>query len=222
MIEGDKMACFIKKNVAAFIWFVAWIFLLPFILPSFDTQSNVYANLIFYVGLLLLVFWGQRQLFSRDEVQSLKERHTWLAIFFTILGLALAFGLATALIILFPNASTGLGHLKCHDAFSLAAFAISTIIMPPLAEELFFRKSLIILNQSKKILFITALISIILFGLEHSLSILGFIEGALIGIVLSFSYIHTKNIIIPVTAHFIVNLLVNGYCVVSAAVVLLR
>lgn len=199
-----------------------WIFLLPFILPSFDIQTNVYANLIFYIGLLLLVLLGQRQLFSREEILSLKRKHTWLAIFFTVLGLALVFGLATALIALFPNVNTGWGHLKCTDAYSLTAFAISTVVLPPLAEELFFRKSLIILNQSRNILFITVFISVILFGFEHSLSILGFIEGALIGIVLSFSYIRTKDIIIPVTAHFIVNLLANGYSVISIAVFLLR
>lgn len=216
------MVLFIKKNIAPCIWFAVWIFLLPFILPSFDIQTNVYANLIFYIGLLLLVILGQRQLFSREEILSLKRKHTWLTIVFTILGLALAFGLATALIALFPDVNTGWGHLKCTDAYSLAAFAISTILLPPLAEELFFRKSLIVLNRSKKILIITTSISIILFGLEHSLSILGFIEGALIGIVLSFSYIRTKNIIIPVTAHFIVNLLANGYSVISLAVVLLR
>ena len=94
--------------------------------------------------------------------------------------------------------------------------------MPPLAEELFFRKSLIILDQSKKMLLITAFSSIVLFGLEHSLSMPGFVEGALIGIALSFSYIRTKNIIVPVTAHFIANLLVNGSGVISAAAALLK
>ena len=222
VIECDEVILFIRKNIAPCIWFVLWIFLFPFMLPSFEIQINVYANLIFYIGLLLFVLLGQHQMFSREEILSLKEKHTWLAIVFTIVGLALAFGLATALIALFPDANTGWGHLKCTDAYSLIAFAISTIVLPPLAEELFFRKSLIVLNHSKKILVITTFISIILFGLEHSLSILGFIEGALIGIVLSFSYIHTKNIIIPVTAHFIVNLLANGYSVISIAAVLLR
>lgn len=216
------MALFIRKNIAPCIWFAMWILLFPFILPTLNTQINVYADLTFYAGLLLLVLWRQRQLFSRDDVRSLKKGRTWLAVLITILGLTLAFGLASAIIALFPGANTGWGHLKCNNAFSLAAFALSTIILPPLAEELFFRKSLIILNQSRKILCITAFISITLFGLEHSLSMLGFIEGALIGIVLSFSYIHTKNIIIPVIAHFIVNLLVNGYSVVSAAVVLIK
>lgn len=216
------MVLFIKKNIAPCIWFAVWVLLFPFILPTLSIQINAYADLIFYVGLLLLVLLGQRHLFSRDDIRSLKKGRTWLAVLVTILGLALAFGLASALIALFPGANTGWGHLKCNDASSLAAFAFSTIIMPPLAEELFFRKSLIVLNQSKKILFITDFISIILFGLGHSLSILGFVEGALIGIVLSFCYIRTRNIIIPVTAHFIVNLLINGYSVISAAVVLLK
>jgi membrane protease YdiL (CAAX protease family) len=216
------MASFIKKNIAPFLWFAVWIFLLPFVFPSFSTQINVYANLIYYVGLLLLVLLGQRRLFSKDEIMSLKKGKTWLAVLFTILGLILAFALSAALMKLFPNANTGWGHLKCNDAFSLATFAISTIIMPPLAEELFFRKSLIILDQSKKMLLITAFSSIVLFGLEHSLSMPGFVEGALIGIALSFSYIRTKNIIVPVTAHFIANLLVNGSGVISAAAALLK
>lgn len=207
------MATYLKKNILPLLWFIAWIIIMPFAYPALSTQINVYANLVFYIGLLLLIDISQKRLFFSEEVHSLKIGRTWLHILLTLLGLALTYGLATGIISLFPNVATGWGKMKCNSGWSVAAFAVSTIIMPPISEELFFRKSLIVNNGTNRILIATSAVSVILFGLEHSLLPLGFIEGALIGIVFTVAYIRTKNIIVPVIAHFITNFIINGISV---------
>ena len=99
----------------------------------------------------------------------------------------------------------------------LFVFAISTIILPPITEELFFRKS-IIAFKSKGILMFTALIGMFLYAVEHSLSIWGIFLTMIWALPLTVSYIKTKNIYVPMTAHLIGNLLGNGIDVVMTII----
>ena len=82
-----------------------------------------------------------------------------------------------------------------------------------MVEETFFRKNMISF-KNKKVLIITTMLSMFLYALEHSVSIWGIILTMLWALPLSISYIKTKNIYVPMTAHFIGNLLGNGIDVV--------
>lgn len=53
----------------------------------------------------------------------------------------------------------------------------------------------------------TSFVGMILYALEHSLSWLGILETIIIAVTLTISYIKTKNVYIPMTAHFLVNLI---------------
>ena len=97
---------------------------------------------------------------------------------------------------------------------------ISTIIFPPIAEEVFYRKA-IIKFDTKGILIFTSSVGMILYALEHSLSWLGILETIIIAVPLTISYIKTKNVYIPMTAHFLVNLIGNGTTVILVAIKLL-
>jgi membrane protease YdiL (CAAX protease family) len=110
---------------------------------------------------------------------------------------------------MYPTFNTGMIGLKRDTWFKLIIFTISTIILPPITEELFFRKNLISF-KNKKVLIITTILSMFLYALEHSLSIFGIILTMIWALPLSISYIKTKNIYVPMTAHFIGNLLGNG------------
>ena len=204
----------IRENSIGFIWFIIFIFIAPFISPAWNTMTNVYSDLIFYLGFTVIVIGQDRTILMNGAWRSLKKGRTWFAVLLTILGLGFAYGVASLLISLFPHANVGWAKLSVHDWAGLLAFGLSTIILPPIAEELFFRRSIIVLNGSKRILILTTLISVILFGLEHSLSPLGFLEGAFIGIVFSIPYILTRNIMVTIMAHFLTNLLMNGDSVI--------
>lgn len=117
----------------------------------------------------------------------------------------------------FSTLTTGYINLKRDTWLRLFVFAISTIILPPITEELFFRKS-VIAFKSKGILMFTALIGMFLYAVEHSLSIWGIFLTMIWALPLTVSYIKTKNIYVPMTAHLIGNLLGNGIDVVMTII----
>ncbi|HEX3038274.1 MAG TPA: CPBP family glutamic-type intramembrane protease [Oscillospiraceae bacterium] len=211
----------LKKNAIALLWFFIWIIVLPFTFPAYGTNNNVYSNLIFYAGLIAFVVIQRRKLFDEKSWSSLKNKKVWLSIFLAIVALVLAYCIAEFIISLFPNVPTGWGKMKCVGWLGVISFALSTVFLPPIAEELFFRQSLIVINSTKMAMLVTASFSVILFGLEHSLLPLGFMEGALIGIVFTVMYVKTKNIMVTVMAHFITNAVINGFSTIIFMIQLL-
>ena len=60
-----------------------------------------------------------------------------------------------------------------------------------------------------------------LYALEHSLTIWGILLTMIWALPLSISYIKTKNMYVPMTAHFIGNLLGNGIDVIMAIILII-
>lgn len=85
--------------------------------------------------------------------------------------------------------------------------ALGTIILAPIVEELVFRG--VLLNRLKlRIGIIPAiLVSSFLFGIGHEFG--GMISAFLFGICMCILYLKTDNILIPITVHFINNLVVT-------------
>ncbi|AZT91701.1 CPBP family intramembrane metalloprotease [Caldicellulosiruptor changbaiensis] len=65
-------------------------------------------------------------------------------------------------------------------------------------------------NLSRRIFILSSIISILLYAVEHSYKPLGIFTAALWGIPFTITYIKTKNIYIPMTAHLICNFVGNG------------
>ena len=110
--------------------------------------------------------------------------------------------------------------LKRDSWLKLIIFAISTIVFPAITEETFYRKNMISF-KSKNVLAITTILSMFLYALEHSLTIWGILLTMIWALPLSISYIKTKNIYVPMTAHFIGNVLGNGIDVIISIIQLL-
>ena len=72
--------------------------------------------------------------------------------------------------------------------------------------------------QNKRMLISTTLLSMFLYAIEHSLTIWGIFLTMIWALPLSISYIKTKNIYVPMTAHFIGNLLGNGIDVIMTII----
>ncbi|MHB8064544.1 MAG: CPBP family intramembrane glutamic endopeptidase [Ruminiclostridium sp.] len=110
---------------------------------------------------------------------------------------------------------------KVVDLPSLLAFALTTIFLPPIAEEAFYRKGIINFDK-KDLLILTSIIGTILFASEHSLKPLGLLISSIWSVPFTISYIKTKNVYIPMTAHFICNFIMNGLTVVLFAAIILK
>lgn len=207
----------IKMLTIPIIWYV--IFLC--ISGSFDKMNRVYCDLIFYLGLTVYFITIGDISFKSLWKEWKNGKKFWIPVLFTIIALIVAFGIGTVISALLPNIDDGMGVFRVVDLPSLLAFAITTIFLPAIAEEAFYRKGIINFENSVSLV-LTSVIGIFLFASEHSLKPLGLLTAAIWAVPLTISYIKTKNVYISITTHFICNLTVNGMTVVFTAIKILE
>ena len=174
----------------------------------------IYINFLFYI--VLAMYFRLRKDFSIKEwLDSVKRGNTfWKQVMLTILFFGLAFICTNVLENMFPHLDMGMVNLKVDNWLKLILFTGSTIIFPPIVEEVFYRKNLTSF-KNRKILILTTLFSMFLYALEHTFTIWGIFLCMIWALPLNISYIKTKNIYVPMTAHFICNIIVNGITVVK-------
>lgn len=207
------MGKYLRKNIIPII--IESVFILScFIFPK---KYFIYTNFIFY--LLLLIYFCIKKDFSLKEwLSNIKDgKRFWKQVSITALLFISAFIITIILENLFPNYNTGTIALRRDSWLTLTIFAISTIILPAITEETFYRKNMISF-QNKRMLISTTLLSMFLYAIEHSLTIWGIFLTMIWALPLSISYIKTKNIYVPMTAHFIGNLLGNGIDVIMTII----
>ncbi len=210
------MSKYIKLNALPII--IEIIFIIScFIVPK---EYYIYTNFVFYLS-LLMIFIVRKEFSLKEWIKNIKSgKKFWKQVIVTSLFFILAFGVTIVLENMFPKFNTGTIGLKRDNWFKLILFTVSTIIFPAITEETFYRKNLISF-KSKSILLITTILSMLLFAFEHSLAIWGIFLTMIWAIPLSVSYIKTKNIYVPMTAHFIGNLLGNGVDVIMTIIAMI-
>ena len=105
-------------------------------------------------------------------------------------------------------------------AGELLLFALSTIVLPAIVEETIFRKRMICLT-SRTAIICTTLLSAMLFAAEHFVTPWGVLLGMVWALPFSLAYSMTRNVYVPMTAHAIASILINGPTVVMALCVVL-
>lgn len=205
---------YIKINIIPIL--IETVFIIScFIVPE---KYFIYTNFIFYL-LLLTYFYIKKEFSLKEWLQNLKSgKKFWKQAIITALLLILAFAITTVLENVFSDFNTGTIKLKTDNSWlKLGIFAISTILLPAVTEETFYRKNMISFDN-KAMIFITTILGMFLYALEHSLTIWGIFLTMIWALPLSISYIKTKNIYVPMTAHLIGDLLGNGIDVIMTAV----
>lgn len=169
----------------------------------------IYTNCLFYLSLLFYFVWT-KDFVLKNWLASFKSgKQYWKQVVLTLLAFFFAFGITMMLENLFPDLDTGTIGLKRNSWLTLFVFIISTVLLPAITEETFFRKNMILL-ENKHIMTVTTIFSMFLYALEHSLSWWGIVLTMIWALPLSIAYIKTKNIYVVMTAHFIGNLIGNG------------
>ncbi len=174
----------------------------------------IYINFLFYV--VLAIYFRLRKDFSIQEwLNAIKGGNAfWKHVMLTILFFCLAFVFTNILENMFPYLNTGMTNLKADNWLKLVLFISSTIVLPPIVEEVFYRKNLISFKNGK-FLILTTLCSMFSYALEHTFTIWGIFLCMIWALPLSISYIKTKNMYVVMTAHFICNFVINGIAVVK-------
>ncbi len=198
------MNVYIKKNITPIlieITFVISIFFLP-------EQYFIYSNFIFYAALLILFIATKQIDFAVWMKAFCGGKRFWIQVVLTTFGFLAAFAIASAIEGVFWQIDTGMIQIRSDDIVALILFALSTILLPAVVEETFYRKNLISL-ENKKIILLTTLLSMFLFALEHATKPFGIMLAMIWALPLSLSYIKTKNVHVVMTAHLIVSIAGN-------------
>ena len=210
------MKKFLKANLFPII--IEVIFIISCIIVP--KEYYIYTNFCFYL-ILAIYFWCRKEFSLKNWMSNLKSgKAFWKAVIFTALGFIGAFVITTILESIFPDFNTGMIGLRRNSWITLIVFAVSTILLPPIVEETFYRKS-IISFENKSVLIVTTVLGMVLYALEHSLTIWGIFLTMIWALPLSISYIKTKNVYVPMTAHFIGNLLGNGIDIVFTIITMI-
>ena len=210
------MKNYIRTNIFPII--VEVIFILSCFIIS--KEYYIYTNFGFY--LILAIYFLCRKDFSLKEWRhNLKSgKKFWKHVILTLLGFISAFVITIVLENIFSNFNTGMIHLRRNSWITLIIFAISTIILPPIVEETLFRKNMIYL-ENKVGLIVSTLFGMLMYALEHSIAVWGVFLTMIWALPLSISYIKTKNVYVPITAHFIGNLFGNGIDIIFTTIALI-
>ena len=210
------MKKYVKTNLFPIIIEVTFI-ISCFIVPR---EYYIYTNFCFY--LILAIYFGYRKDFSLKEwLHNLKSgKKFWEYVILTALGFVGAFVITTVLESMFSDFNTGMIGLRRNSWITLIIFAMSTILLPPIVEETFYRKNMISF-ENIVVLILTTLLGMLMYAIEHSLAVWGILLTMIWALPLSISYIKTKNIYVPMTAHFIGNLFGNGIDIIVTIIAMI-
>ena len=168
-----------------------------------------YIHFLFYA--LILGYFVLRRDFSLEDWRNAAQdgESFWIPVLVTALSLALCFLVAGILNSRFSTEGSSIFRTAITSWLEILLFGITTMLLAPITEELFFRQSLIA-GKNTGTLLLTALISLLLFALEHGVTPMGILTAVIWGIPFTAAYLRSGNVYIPMTAHLIVNLLGNG------------
>lgn len=183
-------------------------------------HGYVYSNMAFFRG----TAWLHHRDKKCEYAPVVSCARWWVALLAagsnTLVCAAGAFGATSVLEQAFPHLATGAITMPVKTAGELLLFAPSTIVLPAIVEETIFHKQMICLANHTAII-CTTLLSAMLFAAEHFVAPWGMLPGMVWVLPFSLAYSMTRNVYVPMTAHAIASILINGPTVVMALCVVL-
>ncbi|MBR6460095.1 MAG: CPBP family intramembrane metalloprotease [Actinomycetaceae bacterium] len=199
---GKEAKAYVSKNIFPMLTFITYL-----ALALYSSFSMLYVNFFFFA--VLIAYFAYRGEYSFRALFDVKSGAFWKNVGISLLFIVGAFLLMTGVQSLFPQLELGEIKIPAHTPFEMVLFAVQTIIFPPLAEEMFYRKYLISF-RGRGIMWMSALFSSILFAATHALSPFGIATYTILGMGFACAYIMHKNIGANIMAHFLTNLIANG------------
>ena len=203
-----------KKLAFPLLWEA--LFVVSYILfPAY----SLYLQLAFYAG---IIFWFRRDFSFRELSENAIKGGVrfWGPVVITAAAMWAVFRLVNTMeALLIPFLDDGMIQIRVMSSFTtfesilnILLYAAAMILLPPLAEGLFFRKA-VICSPELDIMPFTVLIGLFLCAVSHALDWPGIIEMFLIALPVTICYVLTRNIYISIAAHFLFQLVTNVYYV---------
>lgn len=174
----------------------------------------IFANFFFYLVLFLFYLITKNLTFRKFWMNVSSGVQFWKSVLIATVLFAASFGI-TALLEHFISAlNPGFYPLIVSNGLTFVLFIITSLFLAPVVEETFYRGNLISV-ESKKLMIITTIVSILLYSIGHSSTWWGIISSVIWALPLTFAFIKTRNVYVVMLAHFIVNLVINIPIIIS-------
>ena len=201
--NGNKVSDLIIRAFP-FLWFA-----LSIISRAFRTSTTaIYFSAVYYWVLFIFYLATKQFRFCELLINWRGGMKFWRGVILTFLGMIVAYAIGLLPSMLF-QLDDGMAAYRINKPISLFLFAVTLIPLPSVVEENFFRKN-IISFKSKPAVLATTFIGLFLYAVSHTFNPIGIFSAFMWGVPLAIAYIKTKNIYIPITAHLIANILMNG------------
>lgn len=209
----------VNKKIIRLIPPVLWEIIFIILFRAFP-RMTLYTQMLFYTGIIL---WFHRDFSFRRMRKCMQFMEMfWRPVIITVASVLLMNWLTTFMgNHLFKGIPDGLFGVWTNGNLSLFLYSISTLILMPLAEELFYRRAALFMYTPATLL-LSMTLSAMLYSLQHAYGWVGILEYVLISIPLMLSYVLTRDIYVVIMSHFIVNILKSlpSFAYVVARIVL--
>lgn len=215
---NEKLKNIALKDLFGLVIFILLIIIFADYLNVIQMNIGlIYFFIIFYFFVKFRCYFSgfKKDFLSIFAVDSLK-----LVVYIVVLNIFISYGLLylSNLILEFIPYLGSLNLFNVSNSLFYFGSFITTVIISPIAEELIFRG--VLLNQLRLIVPMTfsILISSILFASLHSF---GSVTAAFIfAVCMAILYLKTDNILVPIFAHFLNNLIAESIVIIDQSNVL--
>ncbi|WP_035767323.1 CPBP family intramembrane glutamic endopeptidase [Butyrivibrio sp. NC2002] len=199
------MKTLFKQYAFPVIWEL--LFIISYLIIP-DTYKTLGLFMVFYLG--ICIYYYKEFSFHRYFKNFNKVKTFWAPIVLAFAAVVILDVVKTTLLSngLISIATDMYSITRKNTPLAEAMFGLTTILLQPIAEELFFRKA-IIMFDSKRSTLITVIIGLILCGFAHSYMPLGFTVTVIFAVPFAIAYVYSKNVYVPMTAHILYMAYVN-------------
>ena len=199
-----------KDYYKGLIFPILWLALMTSIVITniIPPQYADYFYMLYFGGFFIYYGFIKRDFSIKIFFTDMRTAVFWKYALLCILLLALAYGVGTIPFMLAPDKNiifTEFRYTRAYDIPTKIAFFFSAILFPALGQELFYRKAIICFSSKNKLV-LSVIIGTLLFAINDNLDLYGLFRSFLVGLAFAIPYVKTRNINIPIFAHYFVSI----------------
>ncbi|MBR5115757.1 MAG: hypothetical protein IK096_01700 [Lachnospiraceae bacterium] len=209
-MKGEKKNGF-RALIFPLVWEVIYVVSCLAILLRNDKRHygvTLYFMCVFYLGIMI---WYRKELSLKRFLKNFADTRGFiLPVFCAAVGIAFAHAFMK-----FLCGGIFAGSVKMvyplaygNSILQTLLFAITVMVLKPIASELFYRKGMIRFSGSG-LMILTAVLGCVLEAVAVSAAPLGLLEAVLLALPLVITYCVTRNIYVVIFVHLIFSIIVN-------------
>ena len=176
-------------------------------------RQSFYFFFVFYIGLLVYFYFINKQFSFRELRSNFSDVKTfWIPVMITVAAMLLAYRFQQEIIVrMYNEYYDSIVHIPFRNELAPLLFnCLMCMVIKPVAEELFYRKAIIIFGSKKKIALLTV-VSLLLCSITMAHGFIGITTFVVMALPVTIAYLVTKNIYVSVMAHLLFEFYNTGF-----------